>query len=166
MDLKPNPNASKNRKRVGRGVGSGTGKTCGRGQKGQKSRSGVSIPAWFEGGQNPLHRRIPKRGFINIFKSGTTALTTGLLAALAKKNSKLSELNEEALLKLGLRPKTGTEWKVLAGKSADEDLSALSGKKIQFALISNGAKAVLEKAGATVQEPVAATPEPSKESAE
>ena len=55
----------KTRKRVGRGPGSGMGKTSTRGQKGQKSRSGVSIPAWFQGGQSPLYRRIPKRGFNN-----------------------------------------------------------------------------------------------------
>ncbi len=55
----------KSRKRVGRGPGSGMGKTSTRGQKGQKSRSGVSIPAWFQGGQSPLYRRIPKRGFNN-----------------------------------------------------------------------------------------------------
>lgn len=54
--------------RVGRGPGSGKGKTCGRGTKGQKSRSGASIPPWFEGGQMPLQRRVPKRGFTNIFK--------------------------------------------------------------------------------------------------
>ncbi len=55
----------KNRKRVGRGPGSGMGKTSTRGEKGQKSRSGVSIPAWFQGGQSPLYRRLPKRGFTN-----------------------------------------------------------------------------------------------------
>lgn len=55
----------KTRKRVGRGPGSGMGKTSTRGQKGQKSRSGVTIPAWFQGGQSPLYRRIPKRGFNN-----------------------------------------------------------------------------------------------------
>ncbi len=55
----------KTRKRVGRGPGSGMGKTSTRGEKGQKSRSGVSIPAWFQGGQSPLYRRIPKRGFTN-----------------------------------------------------------------------------------------------------
>jgi large subunit ribosomal protein L15 len=58
----------KDRKRVGRGIGSGTGKTSGRGQKGQKSRSGGSPHPWFEGGQMPLYRRLPKRGFTNIFK--------------------------------------------------------------------------------------------------
>ena len=61
-ELKPAPGANRNRKRVGRGNGSGKGGTCGRGHKGQKSRSGSSIPAWFEGGQMPLVRRVPKRG--------------------------------------------------------------------------------------------------------
>ena len=63
-ELQSAPEA-KARKRVGRGPGSGLGKTSGRGQKGQKSRSGVSIPAWFQGGQSPLYRRLPKRGFNN-----------------------------------------------------------------------------------------------------
>ena len=61
----PASNETKAIKRVGRGPGSGLGKTSGRGQKGQKSRSGVSIPAWFQGGQSPLYRRLPKRGFNN-----------------------------------------------------------------------------------------------------
>lgn len=61
-ELKPAPGANRKRKRVGRGNGSGKGGTCGRGHKGQKSRSGGSIPAWFEGGQMPLVRRVPKRG--------------------------------------------------------------------------------------------------------
>ncbi len=61
-ELKPAPGANRSRKRVGRGDASGWGGTCGRGHKGQKSRSGASIPAWFEGGQMPLVRRLPKRG--------------------------------------------------------------------------------------------------------
>ena len=61
-ELKPAPGAKRSRKRVGRGNASGKGGTCGRGHKGQKSRSGSSIPAWFEGGQMPLVRRLPKRG--------------------------------------------------------------------------------------------------------
>lgn len=65
-DLRDNPGSTKNRTRVGRGIGSGKGKTGGRGVKGQKSRSGVAIKG-FEGGQMPLHRRLPKRGFTNIF---------------------------------------------------------------------------------------------------
>ena len=62
-NLKPNPGARRNRKRVGRGIGSGHGKTSTRGMKGHSSRSGGGSPAWFEGGQMPLYRRIPKRGF-------------------------------------------------------------------------------------------------------
>jgi len=67
-ELKPSPGAKKNRKRVGRGVGSGHGKTSTKGHKGQKARSGGVKPAGFEGGQMPLQRRIPKRGFTNIFR--------------------------------------------------------------------------------------------------
>lgn len=66
--LKRAPGDRKNPKRVGRGRGSGTGKTCGKGQKGQKSRSGGKPHPWFEGGQMPLYRRVPKRGFTNIFR--------------------------------------------------------------------------------------------------
>ena len=64
-ELSKNPGAKHERKRVGRGMGSGLGKTSGKGEKGQKARSGVSIPATFEGGQLPLYRRLPKRGFSN-----------------------------------------------------------------------------------------------------
>ena len=67
-NLKGPAGGRKNRKRVGRGIGSGTGKTSGKGQKGQNSRSGGGVRPWFEGGQMPLHRRLPKRGFTNIFK--------------------------------------------------------------------------------------------------
>ena len=67
-NLKPAKGSVRNRKRVGRGPGSGLGKTAGRGEKGQKSRSGFSRKPGFEGGQMPLHRRVPKRGFTNIFR--------------------------------------------------------------------------------------------------
>ncbi|MEW5807244.1 MAG: 50S ribosomal protein L15 [Acidobacteriota bacterium] len=67
-NLRPAPGSRKGRKRVGRGPGSGLGKTAGKGSKGQKSRSGYSRRRGFEGGQMPLHRRVPKRGFTNIFK--------------------------------------------------------------------------------------------------
>ncbi|HOV87355.1 MAG TPA: 50S ribosomal protein L15 [Syntrophobacteraceae bacterium] len=66
-DLAPAKGAKHSKKRVGRGTGSGLGKTAGRGSKGQKSRSGGGTPPWFEGGQMPLQRRVPKRGFTNIF---------------------------------------------------------------------------------------------------
>ena len=68
QDLRPSPGATRARKRVGRGPGSGHGKTAGRGSKGQKSRSGYRHQRGFEGGQMPLHRRVPKRGFTNIFR--------------------------------------------------------------------------------------------------
>ncbi|MBZ0160423.1 50S ribosomal protein L15 [Candidatus Methylomirabilis sp.] len=67
-ELKPSAGANRRRKRVGRGTGSGHGKTSGRGEKGQKARSGAHIHPWFEGGQLPLHRRVPKRGFTSRFK--------------------------------------------------------------------------------------------------
>lgn len=67
-ELAPPPGAKKNTKRLGRGSGSGQGMTAGRGTKGQKSRSGGGTPPWFEGGQMPLQRRIPKRGFTNVFR--------------------------------------------------------------------------------------------------
>ncbi len=82
LNLKNNPGARKNPKRVGRGIGSGTGKTCGRGQKGQKSRSGGNPHPWFEGGQMPLQRRLPKRGFTNIFKKSYDLVNLKSLAAL------------------------------------------------------------------------------------
>ena len=67
-ELKPSVGAKRRGKRVGRGVGSGHGKTSGKGEKGQKARSGAHIHPWFEGGQLPLHRRVPKRGFTNRFR--------------------------------------------------------------------------------------------------
>ena len=82
-DLSPVPGSRRDRKRIGRGPGSGTGKTSGRGEKGQKSRSGGSIPAGFEGGQMPLHRRIPKRGFFSRNRVEYQVVNVGQLAGLA-----------------------------------------------------------------------------------
>ncbi|MEE8591361.1 MAG: 50S ribosomal protein L15, partial [Spirochaetia bacterium] len=78
--LKPAKGAVKNRKRVGRGPGSGSGKTCGRGHNGQLSRSGGGVKAGFEGGQMPLQRRLPKRGFTNIFRTEYTVVNLRDLA--------------------------------------------------------------------------------------
>jgi len=75
-EIRDNPGATKARMRVGRGIGSGKGKTAGRGVKGQKSRTGVSIKG-FEGGQMPLHRRLPKRGFVNIFAKDFNIVSLG-----------------------------------------------------------------------------------------
>ncbi len=155
MQLQPNPLARKERKRVGRGVGSGTGKTAGRGQKGQKSRSGVSIPAWFEGGQNPLHRRIPKRGFVNIFKTQYCEVTTRKLALLLKKDSGVTTANAETLKKLGLNLRVGYQIKILQAKTplSKEEQDVLKGKTIEIAAITEGARKALSEAQAKLAAP-------------
>jgi large subunit ribosomal protein L15 len=79
-NLKPPAGAKKSKKRVGRGIGSGSGKTAGRGHKGQKSRSGAKISPRFEGGQMPLQRRLPKKGFTNIFRTEYTLVKVADLA--------------------------------------------------------------------------------------
>ncbi|MBV9182786.1 MAG: 50S ribosomal protein L15 [Acidobacteria bacterium] len=89
--------ASEKRKRVGRGMGSGMGKTSARGHKGQRSRSGSRLLRGFEGGQMPLHRRLPKRGFKNIFRQEFTIVNLEKLAALGE-----STITPEVLLKAGL----------------------------------------------------------------
>jgi large subunit ribosomal protein L15 len=78
-NLRPSEGSTHKKKRVGRGPGSGLGKTAGRGNKGQKSRSGYSAKIGFEGGQMPLHRRLPKRGFTNIFKKEWIEVSLGAL---------------------------------------------------------------------------------------
>ena len=94
-ELRAVPGSRKNRKRIGRGVGSGTGKTSGRGQKGQKSRSGGSPHPWFEGGQMPLYRRLPKRGFTNIFRKEYEIVNVAQLADLGMKNPITPEVMKE-----------------------------------------------------------------------
>ena len=84
-DLRPAPGSHKKKTRVGRGIAAGQGKTAGRGTKGQKARAGGSIPAWFEGGQTPLHQRIPKlRGFKNPFKIDYEIVNVGAIARLVE----------------------------------------------------------------------------------
>lgn len=94
-NLQSAPGSEKNRKRVGRGRGSGSGKTSGRGQKGQKSRSGGSPHPWFEGGQMPLQRRLPKRGFTNIFKKHFEVVNLGRLADIGGSDPITPELLRE-----------------------------------------------------------------------
>jgi large subunit ribosomal protein L15 len=114
-EIKDNPGARVGRTRVGRGVGSGLGKTAGRGQKGQKSRSGVSING-FEGGQMPLHMRIPKRGFNNIFASDLAEVNIGRLqkAVDAGKVKAGDTLDFAQLKKLGLTGKARDGVRLLA----------------------------------------------------
>jgi len=97
-DLAPAPGAKGHKKRVGRGCGSGLGKTAGRGSKGQNSRSGGSTPPWFEGGQMPLQRRVPKRGFNNIFKKRYSIVNLGDLQRFSSE----TQIGPRELLQAGL----------------------------------------------------------------
>ena len=136
-ELKP---AQKNttRTRVGRGVGSGLGKTSGRGHKGQKARSGGGVRRGFEGGQTPLYRRLPKRGFTNIHAKNYTEVTLTMLS-----KSKSEEVTAETLLEEGIIGKINDGIVVLATgkldkkvnvkavrftKAAEEAIKALGGK--------------------------------------
>jgi large subunit ribosomal protein L15 len=96
-ELRPAPGSHRNRKRIGRGPGSGTGKTSGRGQKGQKARSGASIPAGFEGGQMPLQRRIPKGGFTPLRRVEFQVVNVRTLDEMSE-----SEITPEVLKARGL----------------------------------------------------------------
>ena len=125
-----------NRKRVGRGSSSGLGKTSGRGQKGQKARTGGGVRRGFEGGQTPLYRRLPKRGFTNIHANKYTEVT---LTMLAKSNS--TEVTAESLLKDGIISKINDGIVVLATGTLDKKLSV---KAVRF---TKAAKEKIEAAG-------------------
>jgi large subunit ribosomal protein L15 len=106
--LKAPKAANSNKKRVGRGMGSGMGKTSTRGHKGQRSRSGSRMMRGFEGGQMPLHRRLPKRGFNNIFKTEYTVVNLARIAELGEKT-----VTPEVLKKAGILKKASGLIKVL-----------------------------------------------------
>ena len=108
-DIGPVAGATKARKRVGRGPGSGHGKTCTRGEKGQNCRSGGGVPPWFEGGQMPLQRRVPKRGFTNIFKVGYQVVNLEDLNRFEKG----TKVNRGTLIEAGLAKKASLPVKVL-----------------------------------------------------
>jgi large subunit ribosomal protein L15 len=110
-NLKPAKGAIKKRKRVGRGPGSGHGKTAGRGSKGQKSRSGYSRNRGFEGGQMPLSRRIPKRGFTNIFKKQYHIINLDLIERTGLEEIKYEDFFEKKLVRANSAK--GTKIKVL-----------------------------------------------------
>ena len=147
-DLRDNEGARKSRMRVGRGIGSGKGKTGGRGQKGQKSREGVSI-AGFEGGQMPLHMRLPKRGFNNIFGTDYSEVNLGAiqLAVDAGKLDANATVDHAALKAAGLA-RGGKDGVRLLGKG---QVTA----KLNFLVqgVSAGARAAVEAAGGTVEVP-------------
>ncbi len=129
----------KNRKRVGRGIGSGTGKTSGRGQKGQKSRSGGSPHPWFEGGQMPIQRRLPKRGFTNIFKKHFEIVNVSQLARCAGADPVTPEVMKEK----GLIKKTAAV-KILGNGELKESLHVHAHK------FSGTAQAKIEQSGGKV----------------
>ena len=136
----------KSKKRIGRGIGSGTGKTSGKGHKGQKARSGVAIKG-FEGGQMPIHRRLPKRGFKNIFRKEYVAINLGIIQKLINEKKIVAEkpLDLETLLKVGLLKKNNNNIKILA----KGDFKS----KIKFVgfNFSKNAKIIVEKNGGTFE---------------
>ena len=129
---------AKSRKRVGRGPGSGMGKTSTRGEKGQKSRSGASIAPWFQGGQTPLYRRLPKRGFTNIHAKNYTEVTLTMLSKVKNENVTAQSLVDEGIigkvndgiviLGTGKLDKKVNVTAVRFTKSAKEQIEALGGK--------------------------------------
>jgi large subunit ribosomal protein L15 len=141
-NLKPKKGARHAKKRVGRGPGSGHGKTSGRGEKGQKSRSGFSRKLGFEGGQMPLHRRIPKRGFTNIFKKEYAVIN---LADLERFDNGAT-VDEAALRAAGLVKGQNDGVKVLGNGKLSKKLTVSATK------FSETARKSIEAAGGTVQE--------------
>ena len=137
---------NKTRIRVGRGIGSGKGKTSGRGVKGQKSRSGVAIKS-FEGGQMPLYRRLPKRGFNQIEKKNITILNLNKIQSyIDKKNIDIKEvINSELLKKLKLINKNTTKLKILGSGEIKDKIN------IEADLASKSAIEKLEKIGGSLQ---------------
>ena len=122
-ELKPASN-NKTRTRVGRGVGSGLGKTSGKGHKGQKARSGGGVRRGFEGGQTPLYRRLPKRGFTNIHAKNYTEVTLTML-----NKSKATDVTAESLLEEGIIGKINDGIVVLATGKLDKKLNV---KAVRF----------------------------------
>jgi large subunit ribosomal protein L15 len=140
--LKPAAGSKQGRKRVGRGIGCGLGKTAGRGHKGQKARTGGFHKVGFEGGQMPLQRRLPKRGFVSLTKGDTAEVRLGDLRKLESETIDLA-----ALKAAGLVPQLASRAKViLAGKI--ERRIALKGVGV-----SKGARAAVEAAGGSVELP-------------
>jgi large subunit ribosomal protein L15 len=144
-EIRDNEGARKGRVRVGRGIGSGLGKTAGRGQKGQTSRSGVAIKG-FEGGQMPLHMRIPKRGFNNIFAKDYAEVNLGAIQKLVEAGTLASDGTiDHAALKAAGVARGGKDGVRILGKG--EFKAKLS---FRVAGVSKGAREAIEKAGGSV----------------
>jgi large subunit ribosomal protein L15 len=136
-DIRPAEGSTKNKKRVGRGVGSGHGKTACKGHKGQKARSGGTKGAGFEGGQMPLQRRIPKRGFKNIFKKEFAIVNLDIIDALKD----YAVITPELLIEKGVIKKMKDGLKVLAKGSIQRPVT------IKANAFSTSAAAKIEAAG-------------------
>ena len=144
-EIKDNVGSSKLRKRIGRGIGSGTGKTAGKGHKGQKARSGVSIKG-FEGGQMPIHRRLPKRGFTNINRINYIELNFDKIQNLIdnKKIDPKKIINHKTFIDLGLVKSTKTKIKLLAKGQIKNKID------IEVSAFSKSAKAGVENIGGSI----------------
>lgn len=144
-ELRDNPGATKARMRVGRGIGSGKGKTAGRGQKGQKSRTGVSING-FEGGQMAIYRRLPKRGFNNKFRKDYVTINLGRLQAAvdAGKLDAGQTVNAESLVAAGVIRRAKDGVRLLGGGELKSKLT------LEVAGASKSAVEAVEKAGGSV----------------
>ena len=141
--LRPAKGSIHKKKRVGRGPGSGLGKTAGRGEKGQKSRSGYSRKLGFEGGQMPLHRRLPKRGFTNIFKKQWLEVS---LAALDKHFNADEEITPDILHQRGIIKKAKHDVVVLGNGEVSKAL------RVSAHRFTKSAREKIEKAGGAVVE--------------
>jgi large subunit ribosomal protein L15 len=141
-NLKPKKGSRHAKKRVGRGPGSGHGKTAGRGEKGQKSRSGFSRKLGFEGGQMPLHRRLPKRGFTNIFKKDYAVVNVSDLDRFDNGAS----VDEAALRAAGLVKGQNDGVKILGDGELSKKLTVSATK------FSKSAREIIEKAGGSCEE--------------
>ncbi|MDQ3089034.1 MAG: 50S ribosomal protein L15 [Acidobacteriota bacterium] len=142
-NLSPTPGSTHKKKRVGRGPGSGLGKTAGKGHKGQKSRSGYSKKIGFEGGQMPLQRRLPKRGFTNIFKKKWVEIS---LAKLEENFGANDEITPEILHERGLIKKAKHDLVILGNGDISKAL------KISAHRFTKSAKEKIENAGGTINE--------------
>jgi len=140
QSLKPNKGATKNRKRVGRGQGSGWGCTSGKGNKGQKSRSGYAKRPWFEGGQMPLQRRVPKRGFTNIHAKPAEEVKLGDLEGLTGEKITPALLKERGLIR-----NAKSRVKVLGNGEVTGPLT------LRAHGVSASARTKIEAAGGTVE---------------
>jgi large subunit ribosomal protein L15 len=145
-NLKYAPGSRKNRKKIGRGEGSGRGGTATKGMNGQLSRSGVKKRAWFEGGQMPLQRRVPKFGFTNIFKTEYQVINLNTLQRLAEsKTIKTGVLKLEDFKKLGLISTTKKPVKILGKGELKSKIN------IEVNACSRSAKEKIESAGGTIK---------------